>query len=83
MSAPVDVLAVIRFAINQMPTHSGEIDASPSVIELVEGLVIASKRASATLSHAYHTQLVGPLADYAHTDYQALDAALAKFGGAA
>lgn len=47
------------------------------VIELIE----ATKSGSATLGHAYHTILVGELANLAHADYQRMDAALARIGG--
>lgn len=47
-----------------------------ALVELIE----AAWQASATLGHAYHTVLDGQLAEYAHADYQRLDAALARIG---
>jgi hypothetical protein len=55
------------------------IERIPAVAELIE----AAKQASATLGHAYHTTLTGKLAEYAHADYQRLDAALARVQGGA
>lgn len=46
--------------------------------EIIE-LITAARLASATLGHAYHTILTGKFAEHAHTDYQRLDDALAKF----
>ena len=44
--------------------------------DLVEELMKAARMASATLGHAYHTTLTGQLAEYAHDDYQRLDAVI-------
>lgn len=41
-------------------------------LELIE----AAKNASAVLSHAYHTQIRGSLAEDAHSAYQRLDCAI-------
>jgi hypothetical protein len=43
---------------------------------VIAELIVAAKKASATLSHAYNTVLTGELAEFAHADYQRLDAAL-------
>ncbi len=82
MSRPVDVLAVMDRLICEVPMGCGHIKAIGEARAAVAELVEAARQASATLGHAYHTTLAGQLAEYAHTDYQRLDAALAKFGGA-
>lgn len=85
MSRPVDVLATLDDAAMRVEAIHGPTavyalrEARAAVAELLE----AARQASATLGHAYHTTLTGQLSEYAHTDYQRLDAALAKFGGAA
>ena len=52
-------------------------EARAVVAELIE----AAKSANATLCHAYHTALVGDLADNALADYRRLYAALAAIAG--
>lgn len=83
MSAPVDVRGVLRREIERAGGVYFEdgrdlIAVDSAVAELIE----SAKEASATLGHAYHTVLVGSLADDAHTAYQRLDAALENVGGA-
>jgi len=58
--------------------HAMFTTANPDITILID----AASSASATLGHAYHTVLTGNLADQAHADYQRLDAALARVGGA-
>lgn len=48
---------------------------------VVAALIKAAHNASAVLSHAYHTQISGPLADDAHDAYQALDTELGRAMG--
>lgn len=81
----VDVLAVLDDAFtfcagqNSGPTENEMRQARAAVAELID----AATKASATLGHAYHTVLSGEIAEHAREDYQRLDAALARIGGAA
>lgn len=56
--------------------HFNEVEQVRKVRAVFDELIESAKEASGTLGHAYHTVLDGELAEYAHTDYQRLDAAL-------
>lgn len=79
----VDVLALMDRLSYALQDRAGIVVQVNAARAAVAELIEAAGKASATLSHAYHTQLVGGLAETAHSDYQKLDAALARVTGGA
>jgi hypothetical protein len=79
-----DVLAVMERSaetIRFLAEKSGVCHPATDLIDArdaVQKLIEAACKASATLGHAYHTELTGQLAEHAHDDYQRLDTALAN-----
>jgi hypothetical protein len=78
----IDLLAVCReFAVAN--SRGGDVFRLDVVSAAVAELIEAATMASATLGHIYHTvPLSKTVGQEAHADYQRLNAALARIGGA-